>query len=74
MLTYDSYYMYRDVERVPKALRRIHEELAKNKGGILSLDTDLPDTYMNSVFLMDYLVENSGFKLGYLSECISSAG
>ncbi|XP_022107633.1 uncharacterized protein LOC110988446 isoform X2 [Acanthaster planci] len=74
VLTFDSYYKYRDVERVPKALRKIHEELAKTKGGILSLDTDLPDTYMNSVFLMDYLVENSGFKLVYLPECIASSG
>ncbi|XP_038076929.1 uncharacterized protein LOC119744837 [Patiria miniata] len=70
-LTFENYYKYRDVERVPKALRGIHEGLVQNKGGILSLDTDLPDTYMNSVFLMDYLVENSGFKLVYLPECIA---
>ena len=47
-LTYDNYYRFRDVERVPKALRMMHEQLTKHKGGILSLDTDLPDTYMNS--------------------------
>ncbi|XP_033635769.1 uncharacterized protein LOC117296813 [Asterias rubens] len=69
-LTVDNYYKFRDVERVPKALRLIHDELVRNNGGILSIDSDLPDTYMNSVFLMDYLIENSGFKLVYLNECI----
>ncbi|XP_022107635.1 uncharacterized protein LOC110988447 isoform X2 [Acanthaster planci] len=69
-LTWDNYYKYRDVERVPKALRRIHDALVKNSGGVLTLDTDLPDTYMNSVFMMDYLVETSGFKLVDLNECI----
>ena len=70
-LTWVNYYKFRDVNRVPKALRRIHNALTKNHGGILSLDTDLPDTYMNSVFMMDYLVETSGFKLVHLNECIS---
>ncbi|XP_022096709.1 uncharacterized protein LOC110982537 [Acanthaster planci] len=70
-LTFDNYHRYRDVDRVPKALRLIHNVLVKNKGGVLSLDTDLSDTYMNSVFMMDYLVETSGFKLVDLDECIS---
>ncbi|XP_038078579.1 uncharacterized protein LOC119745944 [Patiria miniata] len=72
-LTLDNYYKYRDVERVPKALRRIHDALVKNDGGVLTLDTDLPDTYMNSVFMMDYLVETSGFKLVPLNECVAKS-
>ncbi|XP_038078578.1 uncharacterized protein LOC119745942 [Patiria miniata] len=72
-LTVDNYYKYRDVERVPKALRRIHDALIKNEGGVLTLDTDLPDTYMNSVFMMDYLVETSGFKLVPLNECVAKS-
>ncbi|XP_071801675.1 uncharacterized protein [Asterias amurensis] len=72
-LTVDNYYRFRDVERVPKALRLIHEALVKNNGGILSLDTDLPDTYMNSVFMMDYLVETSGFKMVPINECVAKS-
>ncbi|XP_038050935.1 uncharacterized protein LOC119724099 [Patiria miniata] len=70
-LTWDNYYKNRDVERVPKALRKIHDALAKNTGGVLTVDSDLPDTYMNSVFMMDYLVETSGFKLVDLKDCVS---
>ncbi|XP_022089500.1 uncharacterized protein LOC110978657 [Acanthaster planci] len=70
-LTWDNYYKNRDVERVPKALRKIHDALAKNSGGVLTLDSDLPDTYMNSVFLLDYLMETSGFKIVPLDECIA---
>ncbi|XP_038077321.1 uncharacterized protein LOC119745168 [Patiria miniata] len=70
-LTFDNYYRHRDVDRVPKALRLIHDALFNNKGGVLCLETDLSDTYMNSVFLMDYLVETSGFKLVDLEECIA---
>ena len=73
-LTWNNYYRNRDVERVPKALRKIHDALAKNNGGVLTLDSDLPDTYMNSVFMMDYLVETSGFKLVSLNECIAASG
>ncbi|XP_071947593.1 uncharacterized protein [Antedon mediterranea] len=69
-LTVDNYYKYRDVERVPKALRLIYEQLKTTDGGILSLDSDLPDSYMNLVFLLDYLVENSGYKFVELANCI----
>ncbi|XP_038050933.1 uncharacterized protein LOC119724098 isoform X2 [Patiria miniata] len=72
-LTWNNYYQYRDVERVPKALRKIHDALSKNTGGVLTVDSDLPDTYMNSVFMLDYLVETSGFKLVDLNECVSQS-
>ncbi|XP_035696579.1 uncharacterized protein LOC118430004 isoform X2 [Branchiostoma floridae] len=65
-----SYYHYRDVERVPKALRVIADGLG-NTGGILSLDSDHPDSYMISAFLLDYLVENSGFELVSIEECLT---
>ncbi|KAI8517704.1 hypothetical protein Bbelb_037210 [Branchiostoma belcheri] len=61
LLKEDNYYRYRDVERTPKALRILYERIST--GGILSLDTDHPDSYMISAFLMDYLYENSGFQL-----------
>ncbi|XP_019647522.1 PREDICTED: uncharacterized protein LOC109487863 [Branchiostoma belcheri] len=70
LLTYDNYYRFRDVERVPKALRIISSALGKT-GGILVLDSDHPDSYMNSVFLLDYLVENSGFQLVRIEDCIA---
>ncbi|KAI8510658.1 hypothetical protein Bbelb_115740 [Branchiostoma belcheri] len=56
LLSVANYYKYRDVERVPKALRVIANQL-DYKGGIVSLDSDHPDSYMISVFLMDYLAE-----------------
>ncbi|XP_071947286.1 uncharacterized protein [Antedon mediterranea] len=71
LLTVENYYNYRDVERVPKALRIIYGQLKKNNGGVLSLDTDLPDTSMILVFLLDYLVEKSGFTPVSLGSCIS---
>ncbi|XP_033100207.1 uncharacterized protein LOC117103711 [Anneissia japonica] len=70
LLTVQNYYKFRDVERVPKALRTISNRLQTADGGILSLDTDLPDTYMNFVFLLDYLVEKSGYTLVSLNECV----
>ncbi|XP_033108354.1 uncharacterized protein LOC117109957 [Anneissia japonica] len=70
-LTVDNYYKFRDVERVPKALRVIYEQLKAANGGILSLNTNLPDTFMNLVFLLDYLVENSGSSLTSLDNCIT---
>ncbi|XP_078699328.1 uncharacterized protein LOC144926438 [Branchiostoma floridae x Branchiostoma belcheri] len=70
LLTYNNYYYYRDVERVPKALRMISTALGQN-GGILSLNSDHPDSYMISVFLLDYLVENSGFQLVGINDCIA---
>ncbi|XP_033100752.1 uncharacterized protein LOC117104164 [Anneissia japonica] len=70
LLTVQNYYKFRDVERVPKALRAISNRLQTADGGILSLDTDLPDTYMNFVFLLDYLVEKSGYTLVSLNECV----
>ncbi|XP_078685706.1 uncharacterized protein LOC144918652 [Branchiostoma floridae x Branchiostoma belcheri] len=68
LLKEDNYYRYRDVERTPKALRILYERISK--GGILSLDTDHPDSYMISAFLMDYLYENSGFQLVSLNDCL----
>ena len=72
-LQYENYYKFRDVERVPKALRILNDKLISTDGGILNLDTDLPDTRMNLVFLLDFLVENSGFELVSMSDCISSS-
>ncbi|XP_066299327.1 uncharacterized protein [Branchiostoma lanceolatum] len=69
VLSVENYYKYRDVERVPKALRVITQQL-DNKGGIVSLDSDHPDSYMISVFLMDYLVEKSGCNLVSIVECL----
>ncbi|XP_019614697.1 PREDICTED: uncharacterized protein LOC109462582 [Branchiostoma belcheri] len=68
LLKEDNYYRYRDVERTPKALRILYERIST--GGILSLDTDHPDSYMISAFLMDYLYENSGFQLVSLNDCL----
>ncbi|XP_071947605.1 uncharacterized protein [Antedon mediterranea] len=70
LLTVQNYYRFRDVERIPKALRIISEKLQTSDGGILCLDTDLPDTYMNLVFLLDYLVENSDYHLVSLNQCL----
>ncbi|XP_071947287.1 uncharacterized protein [Antedon mediterranea] len=70
LLTVENYYRFRDVERIPKALRMISEKLKTFDGGILGLDTDLPDTYMNLVFLLDYLVENSDYHLVSLNQCL----
>ncbi|KAI8482841.1 hypothetical protein Bbelb_393760 [Branchiostoma belcheri] len=61
LLTEENYYRFRDVERTPKALRILHERISY--GGILTLDSDHPDSYMISAFLMDYLYENSGFEI-----------
>ncbi|XP_078656716.1 uncharacterized protein LOC144902934 [Branchiostoma floridae x Branchiostoma belcheri] len=69
LLTTANYYKFRDVERVPKALRVITQQL-DNKGGIVSLDSDHPDSYMISVFLMDYLVQKSGYKLVSIEDCL----
>ena len=66
----ENYYRYRDVERVPRALRMIHGQLAHFHGGILGLDSDCLDTYMISVFLMDYLTEASGFTLVDVDQCV----
>ncbi|XP_066277434.1 uncharacterized protein [Branchiostoma lanceolatum] len=68
LLREDNYYRYRDVERTPKALRILYERISK--GGILSLDSDHPDSYMISAFLMDYLYENSGFQLVDVNDCL----
>ncbi|XP_066263555.1 uncharacterized protein [Branchiostoma lanceolatum] len=68
LLTEDNYYKYRDVERTPKALRILYERISY--GGILSLDSDHPDSYMISAFLMDYLYENSGFELVSMDSCL----
>ncbi|XP_019642565.1 PREDICTED: uncharacterized protein LOC109483862 [Branchiostoma belcheri] len=67
LLSVANYYKYRDVERVPKALRVIANQL-EDKGGIVSLDSDHPDSYMISVFLMDYLAEKSGYNLVSITE------
>ncbi|XP_078621341.1 uncharacterized protein LOC144887817 [Branchiostoma floridae x Branchiostoma japonicum] len=70
LLTEDNYYQYNDVFRTPKALRILYERISN--GGILSLDSDHPDSYMISVYLMDYLYENSGFELVGVDTCIKS--
>ncbi|XP_078682182.1 uncharacterized protein LOC144916733 [Branchiostoma floridae x Branchiostoma belcheri] len=56
LLLEDTYYKYNDVQRTPKALRVLYERISN--GGILSLDSDHIDSYMISIFLMDYLFEN----------------
>ncbi|XP_070549594.1 uncharacterized protein [Ptychodera flava] len=71
LLTKDNYHRFRDVEKVPKALQVIHDGLSL-AGGILSLDSDFPDNYMISVFLLDYIYETSGFSVVKLTECLSS--
>ncbi|XP_070549565.1 uncharacterized protein [Ptychodera flava] len=68
-LTHDNYHKFRDVEKVPKALKLIHEGLVKS-GGILSLDSDFSDNYMISVFLLDYLYQTSRHGIASLSQCI----
>ncbi|XP_066299711.1 uncharacterized protein [Branchiostoma lanceolatum] len=68
LLTEDNYYKYRDVERTPKALRILYERISH--GGILGLDSDHPDSYMISAFLMDYLYEKSGFELVSMDNCL----
>ncbi|XP_078700039.1 uncharacterized protein LOC144926876 [Branchiostoma floridae x Branchiostoma belcheri] len=68
LLTEKNYYRFRDVERTPKALRILHERISY--GGILTLDSDHPDSYMISAFLMDYLYENSGFELVSIDNCL----
>ncbi|XP_038047892.1 uncharacterized protein LOC119721988 [Patiria miniata] len=69
-LTSENYYHYRDVERVPRALRLIHNRLMETQGGILGLDSDIPDTYTIAVFLMDYLVKNSNYRLVEVEDCV----
>ncbi|XP_066283493.1 uncharacterized protein [Branchiostoma lanceolatum] len=70
LLTAENYYSYRDVERVPKAERIISEQLG-DRGGILCLDSDHPDSYMISVFLLDYLVQKSNYEILSMDKCIS---
>ncbi|XP_072042664.1 uncharacterized protein [Amphiura filiformis] len=71
-LQVDNYYKFRDVERVPKALRILNDRLEHTNGGVLTLDMDLPDTRMNIVFLLDFLVENSRYDLVSVSDCVAS--
>ncbi|KAI8502607.1 hypothetical protein Bbelb_193090 [Branchiostoma belcheri] len=68
-LSFENYYINKDVNRIPKALRVIAKQL-DSKGGIVTLDSDHPDSYMISVFLMDYLVEKSGYNIVSISECL----
>ncbi|XP_070549574.1 uncharacterized protein [Ptychodera flava] len=68
-LTSENYHKFRDVEKVPKALKLINDGLAKS-GGILSLDSDFSDNYMISVFLLDYLYQKSGYEVVDFSKCI----
>ncbi|XP_077994281.1 uncharacterized protein LOC144448010 isoform X2 [Glandiceps talaboti] len=70
LLNSSSYFKFRDVERTPKALQIIHTALDK-KGGILSLDSDFPDSYMISVFLLDYLFEVSPHQITSLRDCMT---
>ncbi|XP_078676896.1 uncharacterized protein LOC144913790 [Branchiostoma floridae x Branchiostoma belcheri] len=70
LLTQENYYNYRDVERVPKAERVLREQLGET-GGILSLDSDHPDSHMISVFLLDYLVQRSNFEIVSIHKCLS---
>ncbi|KAI8496930.1 hypothetical protein Bbelb_255850 [Branchiostoma belcheri] len=68
-LSFENYYINKDVNRIPKALRVIAKQL-DSKGGIVTLNSDHPDSYMISVFLMDYLVEKSGYNIVSISECL----
>ncbi|XP_077990538.1 uncharacterized protein LOC144444861 [Glandiceps talaboti] len=68
-MTQSSYFRFRDVERIPKALNLIHSSL-NDIGGILSLDTDFPDSHMISVFLLDYLFEVSPYHIVSLRDCL----
>ncbi|XP_078594535.1 uncharacterized protein LOC144872347 [Branchiostoma floridae x Branchiostoma japonicum] len=70
LLTVENYYNYRDVERVPKAERVLIEQLG-DIGGILCLDSDHPDSYMVSVFLLDYLVQKSHYEMVSMDKCLS---
>ena len=70
LLTAENYYRLSDTFRVPKALRPIDTKLLQDKSGILSVDTDLPDTRMHFVYLLDYLVHSSGMNIVSLAECI----
>ena len=72
-LTSENYHHYRNVERVPRALRQINSRLTESEGGILGLDSDVPDTYMISVFLLDYLVQNSHFRVVEVENCVREA-
>eukprot|EP00058_Branchiostoma_floridae_P028177 XP_002613668.1 hypothetical protein BRAFLDRAFT_66533 [Branchiostoma floridae] len=65
----ENYYNYRDVERVPKAERVLIEQLG-DIGGILCLDSDHPDSYMVSVFLLDYLVQKSHYEMSSSDDSI----
>ncbi|XP_072023999.1 uncharacterized protein [Amphiura filiformis] len=71
-LTEENYYQYRDVERIPKALRILDTKLNKTRGGVLTLDTDVPDTRLNLVFLLDYLTQTSGYNFVSVSDCVAS--
>ncbi|XP_077862250.1 uncharacterized protein LOC144343703 [Saccoglossus kowalevskii] len=70
LLTNGNYHTFEDVQRTSKALKIIHEGLGE-QGGILSLDSDFPDSYMISVFLLDYLYENSKHNIVSLRECLT---
>ncbi|XP_071941098.1 uncharacterized protein [Antedon mediterranea] len=69
-LTVDNYDKLPDFTRAAKALEFIHEQLETEHGGILRLDTDLPDTHMIIVFLLDYLLVNSEYNIITLDKCI----
>ncbi|XP_066287473.1 uncharacterized protein [Branchiostoma lanceolatum] len=69
VLTEENYYKFTDVMRVPRALRMLHEQLSP-AGGVLTLDSDYPDSYLISGYLLDYLHESSGFDIVSLSDCI----
>ncbi|XP_066299058.1 uncharacterized protein [Branchiostoma lanceolatum] len=69
VMTEENYYQFKDVMRVPRALRMLHERLSPS-GGVLTLDSDYPDSYLISGYLLDYLYESSGFDVVSLSDCI----
>ncbi|XP_078684386.1 uncharacterized protein LOC144917906 [Branchiostoma floridae x Branchiostoma belcheri] len=69
LMTEENYYKFTDVMRVPRALRMLHDQLSP-AGGVLTLDSDYPDSYLIAGYLLDYLYENSGFDIVSLSDCI----
>ena len=70
-ITADYYKSEFDTIRNDKALQEINKQLVADASGILSVDTDVPDTRMILVFLLDYLAQTSGMKIVSLAECIA---
>ena len=68
-LEYSSYYKLRAVERVPKALRMLHQQLSQLRGGIVVLDSDFSDTLLISIHLIHSL-QSEGYLLVPMETCV----